>query len=145
MNCIRPTPVDQTPCGVAIGGPPAPCPRPDLGGGGVIIVPGDPAGSLPTGAAPLPESGEPTIDFGSDAPVIRGDDGSVIEGGEIGEAYDPPGDSGPGGYDDGGFGDPGGFPDYYDDGGAGYDDGGWGGGGDHDPEYAAYNYAMELS
>ena len=34
---------------------------------------------------PLPSSDDPIIDFGSDCPVIRGEDGTIIDGGECGD------------------------------------------------------------
>ena len=167
-NCLRRGPDDEPLCpSVGVGGPPPPCPR----RGGVIIVPADGTGAstshppLPESQDPvidfgdgLPESEEPVIDFGSDPPVIRADDGSMIDGGEVGEAYsdDPILTTDDGTVLDDDFLDPAGYPDYYDDGSYDYDyDYGYGGGGgdvdhgggayddhDHYDDYDAF-YAAE--
>ena len=65
-----------------------PAARPGGGDGGgapndgpVVANPYPPSGG---GPGDLPESDYPVIDFGSDCPVIRGEDGSIIEGGDCG-------------------------------------------------------------
>ncbi len=145
-NCVRGG-ANRDPGGVGVGGPPAdqplPVPSPPPVGGGPV---GGGGGDLPT-------SDDPVIDFGSDDPVATGEDGTPIEGGDVGEAYgDPYGDPDPGDpycYPDGCVYDPGygGVP--YDPGygGGDYCCGG-GGGGDYYPELDDdywYYYAEELA